>query len=93
MRSTLAAAETINSRSRRRTLYRFKIRRIVVTWDSWEQLRRLVVLVDQAAEYCPPLNGQVRRSAGLVVMVGWSLLAGLVGPVLGGGWLGRGLAR
>jgi hypothetical protein len=35
--------------------------------------------VDHATEHLPPLNRQVRRSAGLVVLARWSLLAGLVG--------------
>ena len=37
--------------------------------------------VDHATEHLPPLNRQVRPSAGLVVLARWSLLAGLVGPV------------
>jgi hypothetical protein len=41
----------------------------------------LVVLVDHVAEDLPPLNWQVQRSAGLIVIVGWSLLVGLVRPV------------
>jgi hypothetical protein len=40
-------------------------------------VRRLVVLVDHAAEYLPPPNRRVRRNADLVVLVGRSLLAGL----------------
>ena len=53
-----------------------------LTWGSLAQLRRPVVLVDQAAEDLAPLDRQVQRRAGLVVVVGWSLLAGLVRAVL-----------
>jgi hypothetical protein len=52
-----------------------------LTWGSYDQLRRLVVLVDHAAEHLPPPNRRVRRNVDLVVLVGWSLLAGLVRPV------------
>src|ERR1019366_8201240 len=45
------------------------------------KLRCPVVLVDHAAEHCPPLNRQVQRRAVLVVLIGRSLLAGLVRPV------------
>ncbi len=41
----------------------------------------MVVLVDQPAEHLPPLDRPVLRYAGLVVLVGWSLLAGLVRAV------------
>jgi hypothetical protein len=41
----------------------------------------LVVLVDHAAEHLAPPNRQIQGSAGLVVVVGWSVLAGLVRPV------------
>jgi hypothetical protein len=41
-----------------------------------------VILIDHAAEHLPPLNWQVQQSVSEVVLVGWSLLAGLVGPVL-----------
>jgi hypothetical protein len=37
-----------------------------------------VVLVDHAAEHLPPLNRQVHWKDGLVVLVGRSLLPGLV---------------
>jgi hypothetical protein len=39
------------------------------------------VLVDHAAEYLSPPDWQGQRGAGLVVLVGGSLSAGLVGPV------------
>jgi hypothetical protein len=60
-----------------------------LTWGSYDQLRGLVVLVDHAAEYFTPLDWQVQRRAGLVVVVGRSLLAGLVraAPVVMGGVL------
>jgi hypothetical protein len=45
---------------------------------SFAQLRCPVVLVDHAAEDLAPLDWQVQRQAGLVVVVGRSLLAGLV---------------
>jgi hypothetical protein len=41
----------------------------------------MVVLVDHAAEHLLSLNRQVQRSADLAVLVGWSLLAGLVRAV------------
>ncbi len=41
----------------------------------------LVVLVDHAAEYLASLNRQVERNGDLVVVIGWSLLAGLVRAV------------
>jgi hypothetical protein len=44
------------------------------------KLRCTVVLVDHAAEHLPPLYRQVHWRAVLVVVVGWSLLAGLVRP-------------
>jgi hypothetical protein len=40
-----------------------------------------VVLVDHAAEHLPPLNWQVQRGSSQAVLIGWSLLAGLVGSV------------
>ena len=39
---------------------------------------RLVVLVNDAAEYLPALHGCVQRHDGQLVMVRWSLLPGLV---------------
>ena len=45
---------------------------------SFAQLRCPVVLVDHATKHLPPLYWQVQRNAGLVILVGWSLLAGLV---------------
>src|SRR5208282_3605084 len=51
------------------------------TWGSYDQLRRLVVLVDNAVEHLAPLNRQVQRRAGLAVLVGRPLLAGLVRAV------------
>jgi hypothetical protein len=45
------------------------------------RLQRPVILVDRAAEHFPAPDWQVQRKAGMVVVVGWSLLAGLVGPV------------
>ena len=41
----------------------------------------LVILVDHAAKHLAPLNWQVQRRAGLVVVVGRSLLAGLMRAV------------
>ena len=40
-----------------------------------------MVLVDYAAEHLAPLDRQVQRRAGLAVVAGWSLLAGLVRAV------------
>ena len=51
------------------------------TWGSYDQLRRLVVLVDNAVEHLAPLDRQVQRRAGLAVLVGRPLLAGLVRAV------------
>ena len=51
------------------------------TWGSYDQLRRLVVLVDNAVEHHAPLDRQVQRRAGLAVLVGRPLLAGLVRAV------------
>jgi hypothetical protein len=39
------------------------------------------VVSDYAAEHLPPLNWQVERSSSPAVPIGWSLLAGLVGPM------------
>jgi hypothetical protein len=41
-----------------------------------------VILVDHATEYLAPLDRPVERNDDLVVVVGWSLLAGLVRAVL-----------
>jgi hypothetical protein len=52
-----------------------------LTWGLCDQLRRLVVLVDHATEDLSPSDRQVQRRAGLAVLVGRSLLAGLVRAV------------
>jgi hypothetical protein len=52
-----------------------------LTWGSLAQLRRPVVLVDHATEDFASLDRQLQRRAGLVIVVGWSLLAGLVRAV------------
>ena len=46
-------------------------------WGS----RSPVVLGDHAAEHFASLDRQVQRNVGLVVVIGWSLLAGLVRAV------------
>src|SRR5205823_13984714 len=68
-------------------LYRFKTDRMPPELGSRDRLRRPVVLVDHASEHLAPLNRQVQPGAGLAVVVGWSLLAGLVRavPVVMGG--------
>jgi hypothetical protein len=60
-----------------------------LTWGSYDQLRCLVVLVDHTAEHFTSLDWQVQRWAGLAVLVGRPLLAGLVRavPVVVGGVL------
>jgi len=63
------------------SLYRFKLIAGSLTWGSCHQLRRLVVLVDHATEHLPPLDRQVQRRARWALVVGWSLLAGLVRAV------------
>jgi hypothetical protein len=71
-----------------------KLIALCLTWGSYDQLRRLVVLVDNAVEHLAPLDRQVQRRAGLAVLVGRPLLAGLLravpaaGPVPRG-WHGR----
>src|ERR1019366_7447049 len=73
-------------------LYRFNLIAWCLTWGLCDQLRRLVVLVDHATEELSPPGRQVQRRAGLAVLVGRSLLAGLgraVGVVMAGG-LARG---
>jgi hypothetical protein len=40
-----------------------------------------VVFVDHAAEQLPALHQRVQRHEDLLVMIGWPLIAGLVGPV------------
>ena len=62
-------------------LYRFKLITWRLTWGLCDQLRRLVVLVDHATEDLAPSDRQVQRRAGLAVLVGRSLLAGLVRAV------------
>jgi len=52
-----------------------------LTCGLLDPLRGLVVLVDHPAEYLPPLDRQVQRNADLVVLVGWSLLTGLMRAV------------
>jgi hypothetical protein len=52
-----------------------------VTWGSLAQLRRPVVLVDHATEDFAPLDRQLQRRAGPVIVVGRSLLARLVRAV------------
>jgi hypothetical protein len=52
-----------------------------LTWGLYDQLRCLVVLVDHATEHFASLDWQVQRWADLAVLVGWSLLAGLVRAV------------
>jgi hypothetical protein len=58
-----------------------KLIALCLTWGSYDQLRRLVVLVDNAVEHLAPLDWQVQRRAGLAVLVGRPLLAGLVRAV------------
>jgi hypothetical protein len=41
-----------------------------------------VVLVDHTSEHLPPLDWEVQRRADVVILAGWALLAGLVGPML-----------
>ena len=66
-----------------------------LTCGSQVQLRGLVVLVDHAAEHFAALDRQVKRRAGLAVVVGWSLLVGLVRavPVVMGGVLAQDRAQ
>jgi len=52
-----------------------------LTWGSLAQLRRPVVLVDHAIEDFSPLDRQLQRRAGPVIVVGRSLLARLVRAV------------
>ena len=68
-------------RGRAAGLYRFKLITWRLTWGLCDQLRRLVVLVDHATEDLAPSDRQVQRRAGLAVLVGRSLLAGLVRAV------------
>jgi len=65
---------------------------VVFTVPSYDQLRCLVVLVDQTTGHFAPLDWQVQRWADLAVLAGWSLLAGLVRavPVVMGGVLSEG---
>jgi hypothetical protein len=74
-------------------LYRFKTNRTAsglgfhkISYAAWWYS------FDHAAKHLPPLNRQVPRNAGLVVSVGWPLLAGLVRavPVVVAGVLARG---
>src|ERR1019366_2639926 len=58
-------------------LYRFNLIAWCLTWGLCDQLRRLVVLVDHATEDLSPSGRQVQRRAGLAVLGGRSLLAGL----------------
>jgi hypothetical protein len=58
-----------------------QINRWSLTWGSFDRLSRLVVLVDQAVEHLAPPDRQVQRRAGLAVLSGRSLLAGLVRAV------------
>jgi DNA-directed RNA polymerase specialized sigma24 family protein len=62
-------------------LYRFKTDRMLSDLGSCERLCCPVVLVDYAAEDLAPLDRQFQWRAGLAVVVGWSLLAGLVRAV------------
>ena len=62
-------------------VYRFNLIAWCLTWGLCDQLRRLVVLVDHATEDLAPSDRQVQRRAGLAVLVGRSLLAGLVRAV------------
>ena len=62
-------------------LYRFKLIAWCLTWGLCDQLCGLVVLVDHAAEDLSPSDRQVPQWAGLAVLVGRSLLAGLVRAV------------
>jgi hypothetical protein len=50
---------------------------LALTWPSMGSL----VFVDEAAEDLPSPSWQVQRRTGLVVLIGRSLLAGLVRPV------------
>lgn len=55
-----------------------------------DRLRRPVVLVDHASEHLALRNWQVRLGAGLAVVLGWSLLAGLMrAAVVMGGLVGE----
>jgi hypothetical protein len=60
---------------------RFKLIAWCLTWGLCDQLRRLVVLVDHATEDLAPPDRRVQRRAGLAVLVGRSLLTGLVRAV------------
>jgi hypothetical protein len=62
-------------------VYRFNLIAWCLTWGLCDQLRRLVVLVDHATEDLSPSDRQVQQRAGLAVLVGRSLLAGLVRAV------------
>ena len=62
-------------------LYRFIMSCLGLTCGFGGWLRGPIVLVDHAAEHLPTLHRPVQRYEDLIVMIGWPLLAGLMGPV------------
>jgi len=63
-------------------LYRFNLIAWCLIWGLCDQLGRLVVLADYATGDLVPSDRRVQRRAGLGVLVGRWLLAGLVRAVV-----------